>query len=472
MFFLVSCQNDAIEIQEQVNITICPSKVLESFVPYKSDNLDMEVDDELGTAKLRITVLIYDADGELYSKNEGLLDDYNSDYSFNILLDPKEEYKLLAFSSSIMGSLENITAESYKFHGIDNLNTLEVTQTTTDSWYSNYSVLGILDADLDSHMDGMRLDLRPATALVNLYCRSIHALHNLTSDSIYGKYSAKATDYSGNSYSWEIALAPGERQNEVIINNLSPLLLNLGMNSDNGVNIYYGNLVGNKLIIPKGQDTGAIDGEQYPLYISGGSLYGDSFKEEDIIVSVDRVNRTLTVENMWGTFSNKNGWGFYELFEKGVKFTSHAVGMLEYDKYCIVFHNNDVVNYRNNEFTYATSLEDIHNNGETIAPSNNPKSDNIYSVHNLLPGTFEVFARTYIGNESADYGMQSVTIESGRQYVFILDCADLELDIYAGQLKSAILTSDVYDKQSPDKARMLPYYHNRPKKLNLTRLEF
>jgi len=469
IIILGSCQNEAIEIQEQVKIIISPSQVLESFIPYKATDLEMENDEELGTARLRITALIYDSKGELYSKNVGLLNDYNSDYSFNILLNPNEEYKLLAFSSSIMGNLENTTAESYKFSGENNLNTLEVVQTNEYSWYSNYSVLGILDNELTAgNDDNMKFNLKPATAYVNLNWRNIHTLHNSNSDSIYGNYTASTMDFYGNRYSWEITLVPGEDANEVIINNLSPKLSDVGFTSEEGVNFYSGYISGDKLIIPTGQDTGVIDADIYSIYLLG--VNEDTFEEEDIIMSIDRVNKTLTTENMWGTYSDKNDGGFYELFESGVKFTSSDVGF-EYDKYYIIYHNNDIVKYRDNDFVYSTSLDTTQNNGDSITPSNQVNSINIYSVCNLLPGTFDVFARTFIGNESADYGRQSITVKSGQQYVFMFDCASLGLDISLGQLKSALWNNGEYSKQRFIKSgSFINYYH--PEKLNITKIEF
>lgn len=468
---LVSCQNEAVEIQEQVKITISPSKVLESFIPYDSEDIEMEVDDELGTARLRITALVYDSEGQLYVHKEGLLNDYDSDYSFDILVNPDEDYKLLAFSSSIMGSLENITAESYKFDGTNNLNTLEIAQTNEYSWYSNYSVLGILDEELKADMNNTKFYLNPATSLVYLNWRSIHTLHDSgsSSNSIYGDYSANAVDYYGNSYSWEINLSPGEEQGEVTINNLSAVLTELGLTSDQGVNIYNGYLSGNTLTIPTGQDTGAID-DGYDIYLLG--VNEDTNEEEDIVIYIDNTNKTLTVANMFGVWSEKNGGGFYELFDPGLIFTSRTAGAFEYDQYRIIYHNNDVVKYKNNEFIYASTLDNISNNGDGVTPSNNPESNNIYSVINLLPGTFDVFARTVIGNELEDYGRQTVSIEGGHQYVFRFDCANLKFEISQGQLKSAINYLGEYNMYYNARTKVAPFYYHHNGKLNLAKLDF
>lgn len=470
IFIFVSCQNEAIEIQKQVKITISPSKVLESFIPYKSSDLEMEVD-EYGTARLRITALIYDSNGELYSQSIGLLKDYNSDYSFSVLLDPDEEYKLLAFSNSIMGTLDKITLEPYKINGINNLSTLEIVQTNEDSYYSNFSVLGILDDNLKSENDNMKFALRPATAYINLNWKNIHTLHKNESESIYGTYNAHAIDYFNKEYSWEITLTPGNGSNEVVINNFSAKLSKLGLTSDSGYNAYSGYIDGNKLIIPSGQDTNVVDDNIYSISLVG--MNEETFEVEDIVISIDRENMVLTVENMWGTYSEKNDGGFYELFESGVEFLSPKGGSFEYDYYYIIYHNNDIMTYRNNDFVYSTSLDSTRHHGKYLAPSSNSASNNIYEICNLLPGTYDVFARSAIGNELKDYGRQSVTIKAGQQYIFKFDCASLELEISIGQLKSgAIWNSEMYEKQTPGRTKVLSFSNRHPDTLNLTKLEF
>lgn len=467
---LASCQNEAIEIQKQVEVTISPSKVLESFIPYNSENLEMAEDEDLGTARLRITVLVYDSEGELYVHNEGLLNDYNSDYSFDILIDPNEEYKLLAFSSSIHGSLENITHESYFFDGINSLNSLEVTQSDAYSWSSNYSVLGILDEELNAGMGNTKLYLAPATALVYLDWVNIHSLHDIASNSIYGDYSASAVDFYDNYYTWDITLSPGEEDGEVIIHNFSAVLSDLGLTSDQDVNIYNGYISGDRLIIPTGQNTGAVDSEIYDLFLMG--VNNDTYEEEDIVIYIDAVNKSLILENMFGTWSEKNGGGFYELFAPGLLFTSRTAGAFEYDQYRIIYHNNDVVKYKNNGFIYTSTLDNISNNGYGITPSKYPNSDSVYSFINLLPGTFDVFARTFIGNERADYSMQAVSVEAGEQYVFKFDCANLKLGIFNGQLKSTLLSFEEYSLYSSARRKIARnnYHHNG--KLSIAKLDF
>ena len=472
MFVFSSCQNEAVEIQRKVKITISPAKVLESFIPYKSDDLEMAEDEELGTAKLRITALIYDSEGNLYDYKEGLLDDYNSDYSFDILMNSDEEYKLLAFSSSIMGSLDEITYEPYEFHDINNLSTLKVIQANEKSFASNFSVLGVLDWDLVDYIGDQELFLEPATALVYSNWSNIHALHDIVSNSIYGDYSASTVDIDGNPYTWTITLASGKERNEVVINNFSPLLCSQGFTADQGVNSYSGYLSGDMITISAGQETGLVDSEIYKIYLFG--LNPSTYDVEDIKIRVDSQNKTLTVESMFCLFSEKDEGTIYELFEPGLTFTSSTTksGSIEFDSYGIIYHNNDIVKYKDNEFVFTTSLDAVSNNGDWLYPSDYASdSNNIYGTINLLPGKITVFARTFIGNESEDYGRQTVSVEAGQQYVFKLDCAKLKLDITQGQLKSAIWNPGEVNRHPSLRSKL---FHNNfeIEKIDLTKVTF
>lgn len=473
MFVLSSCQNEAVEIQKKVKITISPANVLESFIPYKADDLGMMEDSKLGVAKLRITALIYDSKGNLYDHKETLLDNYDSDYSFDIVMKSDEEYKVLAFSSSIMGTLEEVTYEPYEFHDINDLSTLKVIQADESSYGSNFSVLGVLDYELTEYSVNTKLYLKAATSLVYLNWTNIHALHNITSNSIYGDYSASATDVDGNSYTWTITLEPGKEQNEVIINNFSPLLCDLGFTADQGINFYSGNLSGNKITVPAVQETGIVDSEVYKIYLLG--LNPSTYDIEDIVIRIDSVNKTLTVENMFCLFSEKNEGTIYEMFDPGLRFTSSTSGSgsMQFDQYGIIYHNNDVVKYKDNGFVFTTTLDSIQNNGNWLYPSDySSDSNNIYDMINLLPGSFNVFARTFIGNESEDYNNQTVSVKSGEQYVFKFDCAKLKLDIALGQLKSAMWNPGEANRHKLLRSKLLHNNYIEIEKIDLTKVTF
>lgn len=126
------------------------------------------------------------------------------------------------------------------------------------------------------------------------------------------------------------------------------------------------------------------------------------------------------------------GSGWYELFNPGVEFTKESsVGI---DKYCIYYHPNNVLQFTNDGTPqYSSSLSATTYAVEDISPADNMSATNIYTMHNLFPGSsINLFARTYSGNTSTDYPEQTFNLVSGRQYVFSLDCATFKLTPYEG----------------------------------------
>lgn len=422
----------------QRNIIINPSKVLKPYIPYQDNDLNM-LETQTGTTKLRITALIYDSKGNLYEKRESLVSDYNSAFTFQVQLEPDEEYKMLAFSSAVLGTQNNLSWESYSFNDISNLNTLEIRQNEYDSYYSNSSILGVYDGVLTGNGD-ITAELTSATALVYLNYRDIHALHNLSSDSIYGRYAATATDeWYGITYSWEMSIIAGENENEVIINNLSPALCNADLTSFKGVNCYRGYISGNKLIIPKNQDTGCSTAEEPSEEIFLSGLNSETSEREDIIISIDKNSGNLTLENWW--VLHTGSLQVIEIFSGGVEFVPQAGSY--YQTAAISFRNNDIVRY-NNGFTYTTSLSNGASRWYYISPYYE-SSDNIYVVANFLPGSFEAAGKTFWGKGSKEYDKHIITMTSGKQYILAFDYGKMELDFTTGQLKSSMWSLEHYD---------------------------
>ena len=77
-----------------------------------------------------------------------------------------------------------------------------------------------------------------------------------------------------------------------------------------------------------------------------------------------------------------------------------------------------------------------------------------------------------VGNELEDYGRQTVSIEGGHQYVFKLNCANLQLEISQGQLKSAIDYLGEYNMYYNARTKIRPCYYHHNGKLNLAKLDF
>lgn len=431
VFILFSCTNEPIQIQKQIKVTISPSHVLEDFVPYTSSLKEMSDDPDYGVAKLRITALLYDEDGKLVDKKEGLLNDYNSDYSCSFAAFADQEYTLVCFSSSIHGSLENPDLESYEFSGIENLSDLKLSQWGAKSYYSNWSVLGVADVEISSAETEYKISLRPATAFVYLLFSDIHANDSAgsTSDDCSGVYSATATDYFDQTFTWEIEIE--QYGSSVIVKNLSPFFLSYDINSENGCQIYEGYIENGYIILPKAQEVGYYeDGMPAELYgvteVKDNTIYVD-----DICIKIG--NGTLTFETGFATYLEGAGW--FDAFLPGVVFTSESGAGI--DRYGIIYHNNDIVSYdQKSGFAYSTSLDVVNNNGYWLTPADSPSSSNIYTYMNLLPGEFNIFARTFIGNESADYSTQDIKIEAGKQYYIELNCENMSLKLIPGVMKS------------------------------------
>lgn len=436
LFILASCQNDAIDIQKRVKITITPSQVLESFVPFNNEDLEMYEDSDYGSSKLRITALLYDSKGKLISKNEGLVNDYSSDYTCSFLVDIDENYTLLCFSSAILGTLDVIEYESYEFTGVDNISSLEVTQLFESSFGSNWTVLGCSsdEISISTEQDTLDVTLQPATALVYLRWLDIHANDggNVITD-ISGTYSATTTDYWGEEvFTWTIEVE--KTGDDVVVKNLSPFFASMGFTAENGYNIFYGYIEDGYIVIPQGQEVG-YDYEGMPTKLYGANIENDQITEiQDIYIKIG--SGTLTIENAFGTHIEDVGW--LDLFEDGVFFSSlNASNSLGVDSYYIIYHSNDIASYDFNKgYYYKTSLDNQHNHGSSLEPALYPNSVNIYENVNLLPGQFKAFARQFIGNDRYDYSEQIIEIEAGLQYMLILDCATMELELVPGEFKS------------------------------------
>lgn len=445
-FIAFACTNEPVDIHQQLTVTISPSQVLDGFDAYEAEHKAMYEDDDNGKSKLRITSLLYDVDGRLVEKKEGLLNDYNSDFTVSFLVSPEDKYTLLCFSSAILGSLESPVFESYTFEGVNNLKTLKVIQDEEMSYSSSWSVLGSSSVEIFKSSRNINVDLTPSTAFIYLRWLDIHANSSGTAtNTIPGTYVATATDYSGeDTYTWEIEVE--QEGNEVIVKNLSPFFATNGMTADLGYNIFTGYIEDNYIIIPQGQSVGMdYDGAAINLYgvdkIEDGTIYVD-----DIRMKIG--NGKLTAENGILTYIEGSGW--LDLIISSVDFISTSATYQanisgQIDRYAIAYHANDIVLY-DDGFYYDTTLSGDSNMGDILELSDFPNGKNVYNYINLLPGEFETFARAFSGNESEDYSHHMINVEPGKQYCLEFDCKTLTLNLVPGPLKSAPIVADFMDK--------------------------
>lgn len=446
-FLALACTNEPVELQQQVTVTVSPAEVLDGFISYDSEDKNMSDDAEMGMAKLRITALLYDEVGQLVEKKEGLLKDYNEDYTFSMLMDPQHSYTLLCFSSSIHGTLEDLEFESYTFSDEKRLSTLKVIQQGENSYYSNWSVLGSASKKLSNESKKVDVRLTPATSFVYLRWCDIHANGDGSSSTtdVSGTYSATATTHFGDSYTWEIEVE--QSGNDVTLKNLSPFFADeqMGLTADKGYNIFTGYIENGYIIVPQGQEIGwKYDNQPIRLYginkIEDTTIYVD-----DMRIKIEAGN--LIAENGLATYLEHEDGGWLDLFTSPVEFKSTSSNQPStgygVDDYAIIYHSNDVVTYKDGSgFEYKTTLNDSSNNGRTISPADYPDATNIYVYINLLPGEFDAFARTFIGNDMADYSRHKIVLEAGKQYCLELDCKTMSLDLVPGALKSMALDAD------------------------------
>lgn len=171
---LSSCSDsEEVDIKYQVNVTVSPASVLAAYTPRSSTDLDMYTENGI-SAKLRITVLIYDSTGKLIDNKENELKDYSSDFNFSINMKTNEAYQIVAISSSVLTNSEK-KYEAYTISNIESLDKLTITQTTHQTLYSNWAMLGLTSASVEGGSgNSYTLRLNPAVAMFVMNWNNIH----------------------------------------------------------------------------------------------------------------------------------------------------------------------------------------------------------------------------------------------------------------------------------------------------------
>lgn len=441
-FGLACCTNPEIEVRNSIEIKLRPSTILSGFTPYQSSDFEM-ITNNNETARLRITCLLYDDAGNLAYREETLLDDYNADVSFTAMLN-SGSYRLIALATNIFGTLASPTREAYSITGAEKLSQLQIllndSQEGGRSYHTTWSIMGYASHNISDSEKDLVLNMEPATSLVYLRWKNIHAHDNdVNTSDIYGQYTATATDYWGNkTYTWPITIEKdGSSTTDVIVKDFSPSLYYAKLTAEKGYNTYKGKLSGTTITIPKGQSTGYKD-DDGDVLLEGGTVDGDYITFEDIVLEIGEGK--LTTTNMFGICVPGSG-GWYELFNPGVVFTMAPSSGI--DRYYIIYHLNDIMKFSESGAPeFSSSLAATQNGGHYISPADYSSGTNIYTTCNLFPGSFKLFARTFIGNEIADYSEQTVSLRLGHQYCFDLDCASLKLSAYEGLLGTKASTDE------------------------------
>lgn len=221
-FAFTSCSDTKeIDIKYQVDLAINPSTVLEPFHGFriggKTYGLDM-YDKSDGRALLRISTFIYDNDGDLIGNYENAVNDYNTIINIPIAIGEKEEYTIVAISSSILGTLQSPEVESFTISGIEKLSTLSVLQQSINGIYSgisfgtNWSVLGASFITVTSkNEETVEINLKPITSMVKITYNDIHAWDEYGVDTYVVQYKNNSTaTYSDNQFLYSTNLSNGQ----------------------------------------------------------------------------------------------------------------------------------------------------------------------------------------------------------------------------------------------------------------------
>ncbi len=432
----VSCNGGKIDVEEvetfsDVSVNVQLKGVVSSFVPYYDTDLSM-----LGS--VQVVSYLYNAEGQRVDQSSTKVSDFSASTDFRFTLGSKAGSCTLVTLAYCTDATVSGVSPAYSVTGADYLSTLTVTQ---NSEYANYSSWGAIGYDvrkISSTSGAVSINLKPAASMVYLFWQDIHAHDNsFNSEDIYGDYSATAWDYWGsNTYTWTITLEKGSAQNEVIVKNLCPYLVQLGYTDSMGVNIFSGtyDAAAGTLTIPRGQSTGlSYDGKA--ICLEGGTSDGDYIIYEDVVLTV--LDGILVTNNMFGTCIPGGDSGWWDLFWPGVVFCKET-GWAVVDEYYIVYHNNDVMTFSESGPAFTTSLGQVNNRGCSIQPSDFPEYRNIYDMVFLFPGSFSIFSRTIWSDDSlTDSPKVEASVSADKQYVFTMDCSNHTISARQGTLTKA-----------------------------------
>ena len=168
---MVSCKNEDISISREVTFNVEPYSVISGFSAYQVNANDLEV---LSSGdRLRIHLLVYDANGDLVESELRYLSDYRS--AMNVTFDlPDGNYTVVATSDVATLSGDNVTFEYWEFSGLNRLSDLRVSETG----YIGYDdkIFGALCENINvcSGHETHTLNLKPAGALFIVREWNIH----------------------------------------------------------------------------------------------------------------------------------------------------------------------------------------------------------------------------------------------------------------------------------------------------------
>lgn len=440
--------NGGVIVKQDISVTIKPAGTLSGFTPFSAS-------DFAATGQVQLRCLLYDASGKRVIDERAVLGNFSEEKTFSYTLSGTDNYTLVALA------FYDGDSAAYTVSDTESLSTLTVKQTDEHKDSEMNAVLGYAAVSVNPSASSQTVYLQPATSLVYLQWKNIHAVSQQGTAvyPLYGDYQATASDYWGeNTYTWTITVEKGASDTEVIVKNLCPYFVKEGWTADKDVNIFTGtyDAASKTITLPMRQPTGLeYENGKYSIQLMGGSVKDNYITFEDLVLSVG--NGTLTTLNMFGTTcpedtSETAGW--YELFVPGIVFSSMETpsgGQGEVDRYLIIYHNNDIMRFDGQTPVFSTSLGELNNNSGSLTPANYT-SKSIYTLVFLFPGEFNIFGRSVKdGKPYMDTPGTVVSLQAGSQYVFSLECGDMSISSWKGTMttKSDILLSASVKQQQP-----------------------
>lgn len=114
---------------------------------------------------------------------------------------------------------------------------------------------------------------------------------------------------------------------------------------------------------------------------------------------------------------------------------AHDSDYLAPDSYTFWHHSNNQVYVSGGSFSYGTTLSTTYSFVDDVEPSEHPSSGGIYIIKTLMPGTYDAYATWDVGSTSTSFGDRNITVNSGKQYVVEIDCADYNLSFREGTIQ-------------------------------------
>ena len=181
-FAFTSCTDrEEIDIQYQVNLVIDPSGVINGFNGFiysdENGNQVLKGLDMYEGSKLGLFSFVYDENGKIVTAKKGSFENYTKKAKFSLNLRENEKYTIVTLSYAV-DEYEGEEFSAYAVSNIDYLNKLTLTQLDYSSYYSNWSVLGLDITEITSDKKDVTINLKPATAMVEIGFKGIHAYDN------------------------------------------------------------------------------------------------------------------------------------------------------------------------------------------------------------------------------------------------------------------------------------------------------